>query len=167
MEVTGFNRVEPIVSQADIDAAVKQVNHVLGTQLGAPHPIAGRPVLSSTDFDDGIELAHPWATLEPSARASEGTGADWPAAVGDHRRQRRRSCRLIAHRDTFNPPPSPARSPISKPSYSNSPNTRPNSNPAEGDDVPDASALVVGRGHVGELLEQQKTVRDTTKPSRS
>lgn len=59
MDVMGFNRVELIVPEADIDAAVKQFNDVLGTRLGTPHPIAGRPVLSSTDFDGGIELVAP------------------------------------------------------------------------------------------------------------
>jgi hypothetical protein len=56
MEILGFNRVELIVREDEIDEAVKQFNEVLGLHLPQPHPIAGQPVLSATDFDGSIEL---------------------------------------------------------------------------------------------------------------
>lgn len=54
--VIGFNRVELIVAEDQIDAAVEQFNSVLGLRLPRPHAIEGRPVLSATDFNGGIEL---------------------------------------------------------------------------------------------------------------
>jgi hypothetical protein len=57
--VKGFNRVELIVREDQIDDAVRQFNAVLGLHLPLPHHIAGRPVLSATDFDGSIELVAP------------------------------------------------------------------------------------------------------------
>jgi hypothetical protein len=59
MRVLGFNRVELIVREDQIDAAVDQFNSVLGLSLPHPHAIEGQPVLSATDFDGGIELVAP------------------------------------------------------------------------------------------------------------
>jgi len=59
MEVLGFNRVELIVAEDQIEAAVTQFNDLLGTHLPAPHPIEGQPVLSSTDFDGSVEFVAP------------------------------------------------------------------------------------------------------------
>lgn len=59
MEIVGFNRVELIVGEDEIDDAVRQFNEMLGTHLPAPHAIAGNPVLSATDFDGGIEFVAP------------------------------------------------------------------------------------------------------------
>ena len=56
---SGFNRVELIVPEEDIDAAVTQFNDVFGLNLPTPHRIAGQPVLSATDFDGNIELVAP------------------------------------------------------------------------------------------------------------
>jgi hypothetical protein len=55
----GFNRVELIVPEDQIGEAVRQFNELLGTNLPEPHPIAGHPVLSATDFDGQIELVAP------------------------------------------------------------------------------------------------------------
>jgi ketosteroid isomerase-like protein len=59
MQIAGFNRVELIVDEEDIDQAVQQFNEVLGLHLPSPHPIEGRPVLSATDFGGYIELVAP------------------------------------------------------------------------------------------------------------
>ena len=59
MEIRGFNRVELIVREDQIEDAVRQFNELLGTHLPAPHPIAGQPVLSSTDFDGFVEFVAP------------------------------------------------------------------------------------------------------------
>ena len=59
MNVIGFNRVELIVPEDQIEAAAKQFNDLLGTHLPRPHPIEGHPVLSATDFDGHIELVAP------------------------------------------------------------------------------------------------------------
>ena len=56
MKVLGFNRVEMIVPEDQIDDAVRQFNEVLGTRLPRPIAIDGHPVRSSTDFDGSIEL---------------------------------------------------------------------------------------------------------------
>ncbi len=59
MRVSGFNRVELIVREDQINDAVQQFNDLLGTNLPKPHPIEGVPVLSSTDFDGSIEFVSP------------------------------------------------------------------------------------------------------------
>jgi hypothetical protein len=59
MNIKGFNRVELIVREDQIEEAVKQFNEVLGTHLPKPHPIEGAPVLSATDFNGFIEFVAP------------------------------------------------------------------------------------------------------------
>jgi len=59
MEISGFNRVELIVREDQIEDAVRQFNELLGTHLPHPHPIEGQPVLSSTDFDGFVEFVAP------------------------------------------------------------------------------------------------------------
>jgi hypothetical protein len=59
VKIIGFNRVELIVAEDQIDLAVEQFNALLGTHLPRPHPIQGHPVLSATDFDGHLELVAP------------------------------------------------------------------------------------------------------------
>ncbi|MDT3440198.1 MULTISPECIES: nuclear transport factor 2 family protein [unclassified Pseudofrankia] len=59
MKIEGFNRVELVVAESEIDRAVQQFNEVLGLCLPKPHAIDGRPVLSATDFGGFIELVAP------------------------------------------------------------------------------------------------------------
>jgi hypothetical protein len=59
VNIIGFNRVELVVEEGQIEAAVAQFNEVLGLNLPTPHPIEGQPVLSATDFDGSIELVAP------------------------------------------------------------------------------------------------------------
>jgi len=56
MKVLGFNRVELVVREDEIEQAVRQFNEVLGTKLPRPIAIEGHPILSSTDFEGSIEL---------------------------------------------------------------------------------------------------------------
>jgi hypothetical protein len=72
--IKGFNRVELIVREDQIDDAVRQFNEVLGLHIVPPHPIAGVPVLSATDFDGAIEFVAP--------RGAEGPFADRLARCG-------------------------------------------------------------------------------------
>jgi hypothetical protein len=59
MEILGFNRVELIVAEDQIDDAVAQFNELLGLNLPQPHAIKDNPVLSATDFDGHIEFVAP------------------------------------------------------------------------------------------------------------
>ena len=59
MEILGFNRVELIVGEGEIEEAVRQFNDLLGLRLPQPHAIEGHPVLSATDFDGHVELVAP------------------------------------------------------------------------------------------------------------
>ncbi len=89
MNVIGFNRVELIVPEEQIEAAVEQFNDLLGTHLPRPHPIEGHPVLSATDFDGHIELVAPVKGEGPSVPGSPGMGPGRSArCVGDRRHRR-------------------------------------------------------------------------------
>ena len=72
MKVLGFNRVELIVPEEKIHAAVKQFNEVLGTKMPSPIAIQGHPVLSATDFDGSIEFVAPLDGEGPFAGRGEG-----------------------------------------------------------------------------------------------
>jgi hypothetical protein len=61
LEILGFNRVELIVREDEIEGAVEQFNELLGLRLPRPHSIEGNPVLSATDFDGHIEFVAPIA----------------------------------------------------------------------------------------------------------
>src|SRR5580700_6974185 len=65
--ITGFNRVELIVREDEIDDAVRQFNEVLGLHIVPPHRIAGVSVLSATDFDGSIEFVAPLGGAGPFA----------------------------------------------------------------------------------------------------
>lgn len=80
MKVRGFNRVELIVREDQIEDAVEQFNELLGTHLPKPHPIEGVPVLSSTDFDGSIEFVSPVEGAGPFAAplAEKGAGQIGP-----------------------------------------------------------------------------------------
>ena len=80
MKVLGLNRVELIVREEEIEAAVRQFNAVLGLALPKPISIAGHPVWSATDFEGGIELVAPVAGQGPFADriAQKGSGQIGP-----------------------------------------------------------------------------------------
>ena len=56
MRILGFNRVELIVREDEIDAAVKKFNELLGTHLPEPFVVPGQTVKSATDFDGFVEF---------------------------------------------------------------------------------------------------------------
>lgn len=59
MKIKGFNRVEIIVREDEIEQAVKQFNEVFGLNLPKPHAIQSAPVLSATDFGGFLEVVAP------------------------------------------------------------------------------------------------------------
>lgn len=73
MKVEGFNRVELVVEEDEIERAVAQFNEVLGLSLPRPIAIAGQPILSSTDFEGAIEFVAPIANEGPFAGRGPGT----------------------------------------------------------------------------------------------
>lgn len=73
MKVLGFNRVELIVAEDQIEAAVKQFNEVLGTRLPRPIAIEGHPVVSSTDFEGSVEFVAPLNGEGPFAGRAAGS----------------------------------------------------------------------------------------------
>jgi hypothetical protein len=80
VEIRGFNRVELIVREDQIDDAVAQFNDLLGLDLPRPHAIEGRPVLSATDFDGHIEFVAPVGGQGPfgAKLAEKGAGQIGP-----------------------------------------------------------------------------------------
>ena len=80
MKVKGFNRVELIVREDQIQDAVAQFNGLLGLKLPKPIAIEGQPVLSSTDFDGGLEFVAPVDGKGPFAErlAAHGAGQIGP-----------------------------------------------------------------------------------------
>lgn len=80
MKVKGFNRVELIVREDQIQDAVKQFNELLGLKLPKPISIEGHPVWSSTDFDGGLEFVAPVNGQGPFAHrlAEHGSGQIGP-----------------------------------------------------------------------------------------
>jgi hypothetical protein len=80
MKILGFNRVELLMSTEDLDGAVEKFNDLLGTSFAPPRVTANGDVLTTTDWENKVELygpAHPESTL--TARISEkGRGAIGP-----------------------------------------------------------------------------------------
>jgi ketosteroid isomerase-like protein len=78
--VLGFNRVELVVREDEIEAAVEQFNAAFGLRLPRPHAIEGHPVLSATDFDGHVELVAPVGGDGPFGRrlAEHGAGQIGP-----------------------------------------------------------------------------------------
>ncbi len=75
MKVIGFNRVELIVREDQIQDAVRQFNELLGLRLPKPIAIEGHPVWSSTDFDGGLEFVAPVDGQGPFAHRIAQNGA--------------------------------------------------------------------------------------------
>jgi ketosteroid isomerase-like protein len=59
VDVVGLNRVELVIDQARISAAVEQFNEAFGLRLPDPIPISGHGALSATDFERGLEFIAP------------------------------------------------------------------------------------------------------------
>jgi hypothetical protein len=80
MRILGFNRVELLMSTEDLNDAVEKFNDLLGTSFSPPRVTANGDVLTTTDWDNKVELygpAHPQSPL--MARITEkGKGAIGP-----------------------------------------------------------------------------------------
>ena len=79
MRIKGFNRVELIVREDEIEQAVQQFNDVFGLNLPKAHAIQGVPVLSATDFDGHLEVVAPLDGKGPfAAKLERGPGQVGP-----------------------------------------------------------------------------------------
>jgi hypothetical protein len=80
MKILGFNRVELLMSTEDLNDAIQKFNDLLGTSFAPPRVTANGDVLTSTDWENKVELygpAHPESPL--IARITEkGRGAIGP-----------------------------------------------------------------------------------------
>jgi hypothetical protein len=72
MNIIGFNRVQLIVPQEQIEAAVDRFNALLGTHLPRPHPIEGHPGAQPAHAR-GLPPRCNWAWRRPIARAGHGS----------------------------------------------------------------------------------------------
>jgi catechol 2,3-dioxygenase-like lactoylglutathione lyase family enzyme len=80
MQIRRFNRVELLVAEDDIEAAVEKFNDLLGFHLSPPDPVPGQKVRSSTDYEAGIEFFAPSGPDSPLVErlAQKGRGAIGP-----------------------------------------------------------------------------------------
>jgi catechol 2,3-dioxygenase-like lactoylglutathione lyase family enzyme len=77
MKILGLNRVELLVPDRDLDAAVARFNDVFGFQISRPHLVAESRSRSAIDFAAGIEFVAPMderSAIYPSLQA-RGRGA--------------------------------------------------------------------------------------------
>jgi catechol 2,3-dioxygenase-like lactoylglutathione lyase family enzyme len=79
MEILGFNRVELMMSPEDMHDAVERFNDLLGTSFEPPQLVSDGNVLTTTDWDNKIELFGPahadspqFATLQRMGRGGIG-----------------------------------------------------------------------------------------------
>lgn len=68
MKILGLNRVELLVDAATIGPAVQRFNDVFGFRLSAPQEVPGHALLSSVDFQAGLEPVAPTSDASPAAR---------------------------------------------------------------------------------------------------
>jgi catechol 2,3-dioxygenase-like lactoylglutathione lyase family enzyme len=74
MEILGFNRVELMMSPEDMYDAVERFNDLLGTSFEAPQLVSDGNVLTTTDWDNKIELFGPAHSDSPQFAALERVG---------------------------------------------------------------------------------------------
>jgi len=74
MEILGFNRVELMMSPEDMHDAVERFNDLLGTSFEAPQLVSDGNVLTTTDWDNKIELFGPAHADSPQFAALERMG---------------------------------------------------------------------------------------------
>jgi hypothetical protein len=77
MNILGFNRVELMMSPEDIHAAVEQFNDLLGTSFHPPDLLNDGNVLSTTDWDNHIELYGPAHSPTTAGRGRTSTCSCW------------------------------------------------------------------------------------------
>ena len=80
MNIIGFNRVELMMAPEDIPRAVEQFNDLLGTNFQPPELVHEGNILTTTDWDNHIELYGPAHHDSPQAEslAKKGRGGIGP-----------------------------------------------------------------------------------------
>jgi hypothetical protein len=80
MRILGFNRVELLLAPGDIHEAAERFNELLGTSFAPPRLTAGDQVLTTTDWDNHVELYGPSGpeSMIASRIAEKGRGAIGP-----------------------------------------------------------------------------------------
>ncbi len=93
MRILGFNRVELLVAPDDIHEAAERFNDLLGTAFTPPRLTAGGHVLTTTDWENHVELYGPSgpqsriaSRLEEKGRGAIGPLV-WEVASIDEARQ--------------------------------------------------------------------------------
>jgi hypothetical protein len=74
MEILGFNRVELMMSAEDMYDAVDRFNDLLGTSFESPQLVSDGNVLTTTDWDNKIELFGPAHADSPQFAMREKLG---------------------------------------------------------------------------------------------
>jgi catechol 2,3-dioxygenase-like lactoylglutathione lyase family enzyme len=74
MRILGFNRVELMMSADDIHAAVERFNDLLGTSFGPPDLVHDGNILTTTDWDNHLELYGPAHADSPQTAMLERKG---------------------------------------------------------------------------------------------
>lgn len=74
MRILGFNRVELMMSADDIHAAVERFNDLLGTSFQPPDLVHDGNILTTTDWDNHIELYGPAHPESPQSAMLERKG---------------------------------------------------------------------------------------------
>jgi hypothetical protein len=74
MEILGFNRVELMMSAEDMYDAVDRFNDLLGTSFQSPQLVSDGNVLTTTDYDNKIELFGPAHSDSPQFAMREKLG---------------------------------------------------------------------------------------------
>jgi hypothetical protein len=80
MRILGFNRVELLLAPGDIHEAAERFNELLGTSFAPPRLTAGGQVLTTTDWENHVELYGPSGpdSMIASRIAEKGRGAIGP-----------------------------------------------------------------------------------------
>src|ERR1700704_5938908 len=79
MRILGFNRVELLMAPEDIHEAAERFNDLLGTSFAPPSLVAGGDVLSTTDWDNHVELYGP---AGPESRIAKSIAEKGRGAIG-------------------------------------------------------------------------------------
>jgi catechol 2,3-dioxygenase-like lactoylglutathione lyase family enzyme len=79
MRILGFNRVELLLAPDDIHEAAERFNDLLGTSFAPPRLTAGGHVLTTTDWDNHVELYGPSG---PESRIASRTAELGRGAIG-------------------------------------------------------------------------------------
>jgi len=74
VKILGLDRVELLVDAGTIGPAVERMNEVFGFRLSPPEEIPGHGLLSSVDFDAGLEFVAPMGPGSSVTPPEKGSG---------------------------------------------------------------------------------------------